>query len=202
MRISQGTRRSYPPRCVDYRRLRLRGVGVAAVRCRRQPDLSGFAAIDALLVGHQTAHQERLVAPEGWPENSPMWSSTLDSWRVVGRCERHLAPKYRELVAPASSSQRVFHLRSARQIGRSRRDREERIFALGAACQGERAYGDCVAFHSMESPAAIMMPSMTNRKMSALSRSRKGFAMKAPAINDDPAIRPFNATSRSSAPNR
>jgi adenylate kinase family enzyme len=58
------------------------------------------------------------VAPEGWPENSPMWSSTLDSWRVVGRCERHLAPKYRQLVADASMSKRVHHLKSASQIGR------------------------------------------------------------------------------------
>jgi len=58
------------------------------------------------------------VAPEGWPDNSPMWQSTLDGWRVVGRCERHLAPKYRQLVAAASPSQRVHHLRSARQISR------------------------------------------------------------------------------------
>jgi adenylate kinase family enzyme len=56
------------------------------------------------------------VAPEGWPENSPMWSSTLDSWRVVGLCERHLAPKYRELVAHASPSKRVHHLKSVSQI--------------------------------------------------------------------------------------
>jgi adenylate kinase family enzyme len=58
------------------------------------------------------------VGPEGWPDNSPMWSSTLDSWLVVSRCERHLAPKYRQVVAAASSSRRVYHLRSARQIGR------------------------------------------------------------------------------------
>ena len=58
------------------------------------------------------------VAPEGWPKDSPMWASTLDSWRVISRCERHLAPKYRELVKTSLSSKRVHHLRSARQMNR------------------------------------------------------------------------------------
>jgi adenylate kinase family enzyme len=56
------------------------------------------------------------TAPEGWPENSPMWRSTLDSWRVVGLCNRLLTPKYRQLVADAAGSKRVHHLRSANQI--------------------------------------------------------------------------------------
>lgn len=56
------------------------------------------------------------VAPEGWPENSPMWHSTLHSWRVIGLCHRHLTPKYRQLVEDAAGSKRVHHLRSARQI--------------------------------------------------------------------------------------
>lgn len=37
--------------------------------------------------------------PPGWPTNSPLWSSTLDSFRVVGRCHRLLTPKYRDLIA-------------------------------------------------------------------------------------------------------
>jgi adenylate kinase family enzyme len=56
------------------------------------------------------------AAPEGWPENSPMWRSTLDSWRVVGLCHRHLTPKYRKLVEDAAASKRVHHLRSAVEI--------------------------------------------------------------------------------------
>ena len=50
--------------------------------------------------------------PPGWPENSPVWSSTLDSYRVIRRCHRHLTPKYRRLVADAAASKRVHHLRS------------------------------------------------------------------------------------------
>jgi adenylate kinase family enzyme len=56
------------------------------------------------------------VKPEGWPENSPLWSSTLNSYRVLGLCERHLAPKYRQLVVDAAASKQVHHLRSPGQI--------------------------------------------------------------------------------------
>jgi adenylate kinase family enzyme len=57
-----------------------------------------------------------LVNPEGWPENSPMWRSTIDSYRVVWLCHRHLTPKYRQLVVDAAGSKRVHHLRSPAQI--------------------------------------------------------------------------------------
>jgi adenylate kinase family enzyme len=56
------------------------------------------------------------VAPEGWPEHSPMWESTISGYRVVGRCHRHLTPRYRQLVAEAVASKRVHHLRSPAQI--------------------------------------------------------------------------------------
>jgi adenylate kinase family enzyme len=56
------------------------------------------------------------VAPEGWPENSPMWESTISGYRVVGRCHRHLTPRYRQLVAEAAASKRVHHLRSPAEI--------------------------------------------------------------------------------------
>jgi adenylate kinase family enzyme len=58
------------------------------------------------------------VNPEGWPENSPMWSSTLEGYRVVGLCHRHLTPKYRQLVADATSTKRVHHLRSPSEVRR------------------------------------------------------------------------------------
>jgi len=50
--------------------------------------------------------------PKGWPENSPVWESTLDGYQVVWRCHRHLTPRYRQFVAGASSSKRVHHLTS------------------------------------------------------------------------------------------
>jgi hypothetical protein len=56
------------------------------------------------------------VNPEGGPENSPIWRSTLDSYRVVGLCHRHLTPRYRQLVADAASTKRVHYLRSPAEM--------------------------------------------------------------------------------------
>jgi len=58
------------------------------------------------------------VSPEGWPEGSPMWSSTLNSYRVIGLCHRHLTPKYRQLIADEAARKRVHHLRSPAEIRR------------------------------------------------------------------------------------
>jgi len=58
------------------------------------------------------------VSPEGWPEGSPMWSSTLNSYRVIGLCHRHLTPKYRQLIAEEAARKRVHHLRSPAEIRR------------------------------------------------------------------------------------
>ena len=52
------------------------------------------------------------VSPEGWPENSPLWSSTLNSYRVLWLCHRRLTPRYRQLVVDAAASKRVHHLKS------------------------------------------------------------------------------------------
>ena len=56
------------------------------------------------------------ATPEGWPDNSPMLSSTIDSYRVLWRCHRGLTPKYRALVSEARSRKGVYHLRSAAEM--------------------------------------------------------------------------------------
>lgn len=53
-----------------------------------------------------------VVTPEGWPEGSPMWSSTLNSYRVLRPCHEKLTPRYRQLVTEQASNKRVHHLRS------------------------------------------------------------------------------------------
>jgi adenylate kinase family enzyme len=55
--------------------------------------------------------------PPGWPENSPLWSSSMHSYRVLWPCHRHLTPRYRRLVAECAVSKAVHHLRSPGQIG-------------------------------------------------------------------------------------
>jgi adenylate kinase family enzyme len=54
--------------------------------------------------------------PEGWPKGSPMISSTINSYRVLWLCHRHLTPKYREVVSKARHGKSVYHLRSSAEI--------------------------------------------------------------------------------------
>lgn len=56
------------------------------------------------------------VAPRGWPENSPLVSSTISSYRVLWPCHARLTPRYRAYVAEAAQRKRVFHLRSRREL--------------------------------------------------------------------------------------
>jgi hypothetical protein len=77
--------------------------------------------IDLPLITHYWWVTKRLikglfVTPEGWPQNSPMWSSTMDSYRVIWRCHRRLTPRYRQLVADAAASKRVHHVKSAAEM--------------------------------------------------------------------------------------
>jgi len=57
------------------------------------------------------------VTPPGWPEGSPVLSSSLSSYRALWGCHRHLTPKYRAFVSEVKSSKRVHHLRSAQEMG-------------------------------------------------------------------------------------
>jgi adenylate kinase family enzyme len=50
--------------------------------------------------------------PPGWPDDSPVLESTLDSLRVVWLCHRHLTPKYRRLVSDLAASKRIHHLKT------------------------------------------------------------------------------------------
>ena len=77
--------------------------------------------VDLPLVTHHWLVTKRLIKgllapPEGWPANSPIWRSTIDSYKVLWRCHRELTPQYRQLVAEAAASKRVHHLKSGAQI--------------------------------------------------------------------------------------
>lgn len=86
-----------------------------------------FAAADTLvyidlpLIRHLAWVTKRLFkgmfrTPEGWPEGSPMISSTMSSYRVLWLCHRKLTPKYREFVAEARDQKHVYHLKSVREL--------------------------------------------------------------------------------------
>jgi adenylate kinase family enzyme len=77
--------------------------------------------IDLPLMTHYRWVTSRLLHglfknPPGWPENSPLWKSSVSSYRVVWLCHRWLTPRYRQFVADARSHKRVHHLKSASDI--------------------------------------------------------------------------------------
>jgi adenylate kinase family enzyme len=54
--------------------------------------------------------------PAGWPENSPILKSSINSYRVLWLCDRYLTPKYREYIQKTKNTKNVYHLRSSQQI--------------------------------------------------------------------------------------
>ena len=77
--------------------------------------------IDLPLLTHYRWATKRLFAglvktPEGWPEGSPIISSTIGCYRTIWLCHRRLTPDYRRLVAEARDDKRVHHLRSAAEM--------------------------------------------------------------------------------------
>ena len=97
------------------------GYGSVASSWERFATADTLVYIDLPLLTHYRWTTKRLVrgpfsSPEGWPENSPLWSSTLNSYRVAWRCHRDLTPRYRQFVADASSSKRVHHLKSPAEM--------------------------------------------------------------------------------------
>jgi hypothetical protein len=77
--------------------------------------------VDLPLVTHYWWVTKRLikglyVAPEGWPENSPLWRSTMNSYGVLLPCHHKLTPRYRQLVGDMAASKRVHHLKSPTEM--------------------------------------------------------------------------------------
>lgn len=99
------------------------GFGCVASAWERFSAADTLVYVDLPLITHYWWVTKRLikglfVTPEGWPENSPMWSSTLNSYRVLWLCHRRLTPRYRQLVTEAAASKRVHHVRSPAEIKR------------------------------------------------------------------------------------
>lgn len=97
------------------------GFGCMASAWERFARADTLVYIDLPVATHYWWVTKRLVrglfaTPEGWPEGSPIWSSTMHCYHVIWRCNRGLTPKYRELVAEAASFKRVHHLRSPEDI--------------------------------------------------------------------------------------
>lgn len=97
------------------------GFGCARSDWERFSRADTLVYVDLPLAMHYWWVTKRLLkglwsAPEGWPENSPLWSSTMAGYRVIPLCHREMTPRYRLLVADLAGSKRVHHLRSPAQM--------------------------------------------------------------------------------------
>ena len=77
--------------------------------------------VDLPLITHHWFVTKRLIKglfanPPGWPDNTPVWESSMDSYKVLWRCHFRLTPKYRQLVADLAASKRVHHLKSLAEV--------------------------------------------------------------------------------------
>lgn len=97
------------------------GFGCVASAWDRFSNADTLVYIDLPLIMHHWWVTKRLIkglfaTPEGWPKNSPMWSSSIDSYKVLWLCHRRLTPRYRQLVAEVAAFKRVHHLKSSGEI--------------------------------------------------------------------------------------
>ncbi len=115
-RVLEGACGPAAPRRVDHC-----GFGCVASAWERFSKADTLVYIDLPLITHYWWVTKRLikglfVTPQGWPENSPMWSSTMNSYRVLWLCHRRLTPRYRQLVADVAASKRVHHVKSPAEM--------------------------------------------------------------------------------------
>ncbi len=61
---------------------------------------------------------EKILNPEGSPENSPILKSSLNSYRALVACHKYLTPKYRDYLSKTRSIKKVYHLKSVENISR------------------------------------------------------------------------------------
>ncbi|RCJ25755.1 adenylate kinase [Nostoc sp. ATCC 43529] len=97
------------------------GFGCMETLWRRLNQADTLVFVDLPLYVHGWWVTKRFIKgyfkpPEGWPQNSPILRSSLNSYRVLWLCHKYLTPKYREYIKQAQSTKSVYHLRSTKEI--------------------------------------------------------------------------------------
>ncbi|HEY9651710.1 MAG TPA: adenylate kinase [Coleofasciculaceae cyanobacterium] len=97
------------------------GFGCMETLWVRLNEADSLVFVDLPLYVHFWWVTKRLITgwfspPEGWPQQSPILRSSLNSYRVLWLCHKYLTPKYREYIKQAQSIKRVYHIRSTQQI--------------------------------------------------------------------------------------
>ena len=97
------------------------GYGSVALVFERLAAADTLIYLDLPLLAHYWFVTKRLVKglfapPPGWPPNTPVWASSMQSYNVLWLCHLRLTPKYRQFVADARASKRVHHLTSRGEV--------------------------------------------------------------------------------------
>jgi len=87
----------------------------------RLDEADSLVFIDLPLYVHFWWVTKRLIIgsfkpPEGWPEKSPILKSSINSYRVLWLCHKHLTPRYRQYIEQTQNTKSVYHIRSTEQI--------------------------------------------------------------------------------------
>ncbi len=77
--------------------------------------------LDLPLTTHFLLVSKRLIKglfknPEGWPKDSPIIKSSLNSYSILIACHKRLTPKYRKYVEQSRDTKDVYHLKSIKSI--------------------------------------------------------------------------------------
>jgi adenylate kinase family enzyme len=96
--------------------------------------------VDLPLAVHVLGVTKRMVTglfvdPLGWPRNSPIIRSSMQSYAVLWPCHSRLTPRYRSYVLQAARNKRVYHLRSRSELKQFLRDVRNEYSEAGAARQ-------------------------------------------------------------------
>ncbi len=97
------------------------GFGCMETLWLRLEEADSLVFVDLPLYVHFWWVTKRLVLgyfkpPDGWPENSPILNSSLNSYRVLWLCHKRLTPKYREYVQQTQNTKSVYHIKNTKQI--------------------------------------------------------------------------------------
>ncbi len=58
----------------------------------------------------------RFEPPEGWPDGSPILSSSIRCYQIILLCHKYLTPKYREYIDRTKNTKSVYHIKSIAHI--------------------------------------------------------------------------------------
>ncbi|AFY32264.1 hypothetical protein [Calothrix sp. PCC 7507] len=97
------------------------GFGCMETLWLRLDEADTLVYVDLPLYVHFLWVTKRLItgffkSPAGWPENSPILKSSLNSYRALWLCQKYLTPKYREYIKQAQSTKSVYHICSTKEI--------------------------------------------------------------------------------------